>query len=108
MTKRKQVGFSRLISAWYGMASPFIGSAVGGDGRTRSDIKEINDGFDSGVEDEAARARAHVIALGGRCLRGVRRQQARHAEQRLAEAILQHALVVREDQRFALALVDVK
>jgi len=39
--------------------------------------------------------------LAGRRLYGVRRQQARHAKQRLAETILDDALVVRKDQRFA-------
>src|SRR6266700_7049232 len=83
-------------------------STVGRDGRPGADVEEVGDGFDAGVVDKAAGARANVVALARGGLDGVRRQQARHAEQRLAEAILDDALVVREDQRLAFAGVDVE
>jgi len=70
--------------------------------------KKVCDGFDSGVEHESAGAGANVITLGGRGLHSVRREQTRHAKQRLAEAILEDTLVIREDQRFAVARVDME
>src|SRR5579862_5046147 len=90
------------------MASLSMVSAVGGDGGASADVEKIGDGFDPGVVDEAAGAGANVVALGRGGLHGVRRQQARHAEERLAEAIADDALVVGKDQRLALAGVDVK
>src|SRR5437660_514568 len=83
-------------------------SAISGDGRTGSDVKKICDGFYTGVEHESAGAGANVITLADRGLQSVWRKQTRHAKQRLAEAILEDTLVIREDQRFAVALVDME
>src|SRR5215510_5450583 len=82
--------------------------AVGRHGRTGADVKKVGDGFDSGVEHKSAGAGANVITLARRCLQSMRRQQARHAKQCLAEAILEDALVVGKNQRLALAHVDME
>ncbi len=103
----------RIVPADFGLVRQDIPldlgrSAVGGDGRTGSDVKKVCDGFDSGIEHESAGAGANVITLGRRGLQSVRREQTRHPKQRLAEAILDDTLVIREDQRFAVARVDME
>src|SRR5262245_16283782 len=91
------------------LLSPRSGrSAIGRYGRARADIKKIRDCFDPGVEDKSARAGANVIALASRGLQGVRWEQARHAKQRLAEAVLDDSFVIRKNQRLALSRVDVQ
>src|SRR6266436_8066033 len=89
--------------------SPRFGwSAIDRYGRTRADIKKIGNCFDPGIEDKSARAGANVIALARRGLQGMRREEARHAKQRLAEAILDGPLVIRKNQRLALSRVDMQ
>src|SRR5258708_33205656 len=88
MTNRMQVGFSLLISAWYGMACPRSGwSTIGGYGRAGPDIDKNGNGFDSGIEHEPAGAGANVIAFARRSGQGVRQQRAPHAKQLLAERV---------------------
>src|SRR5215472_2409357 len=94
--------------AWLASRSSESGSAVGRDGRPRADVEEVGDRFDAGVVDEAAGAGTHVVAFARRSLDGVRWQQARHPKQRLAEAVLDDALVIGKDQRLAVAGIDVE
>src|SRR5215467_9785114 len=92
------------------MVCPLIYSelSVGGHSRSGPDIKKVGNGFDSGVEDKSASAGANIVSFAGRALQSMRRQQARHAKECLAEAILEDAFVVWKNQRITLSDVDVE
>src|SRR6516165_4712576 len=94
--------------AWLSSSVNFQTLAVGSDGWTGADIEKVRDRFDSRVEYERAGTGAYVMTLAGGSLHRVWRQEARHAEQRLAEAISDGALVVGKYRWLSVAHVDVQ
>src|SRR5262245_3492428 len=82
--------------------------AVGSHGWTGADIEKVRGRFDPRGEHKRAGTRANGITLAGSGLYRVWRQQARHAEQCLAEAIRDGALIVGKYHRLPVAHVDMQ
>src|SRR5215813_6760682 len=94
--------------AWLSSSMSFQILAVGSHGWTCADIEKLRNRFDSCVEHECAGTGTDVMAFTSSGLHRVCRQEARHAEQRLAKAIRDGALVVGKHHRLSAAHIDVQ